>query len=195
MEEWRKVPGYHYSIDITGEEYKCRNDETGRIIKAVNSNGRLNWSLWINGKEKCKQIGVWIALTYPELIENEWFKGAEIDHKDTNVRNNHPSNLHWVTHKQNINNPHTLKNKSTSRVGKKHTEETKKKISKSLKGKFLNRTNQSKNIQQFSKNGDYIESYPSIAEAARQTNINRKSINACCTGKYKSAGGYIWKYE
>ena len=36
--------------------------------------------------------------------------------------------------------------------------------------------------------------YESIAFAALCTNINRNSLNACCHGKQKTAGGYHWKF-
>lgn len=36
--------------------------------------------------------------------------------------------------------------------------------------------------------------YPSSMEAQRQTGISQSNIISCCKGKYKSAGGYHWKY-
>ena len=139
MKEWRKVPDYHYSICVTGEEFICKNTDTDKVISTIKHNGRLFWKLWKDGKGHQQQIGVWIALTFPELIENKWFDGAEIDHKDTNPLNNHPFNLKWVSHKDNINNPLTLLKKSESRKGVKHSEKTKTKISSSLKKMYQNR--------------------------------------------------------
>ena len=133
MREWRKVPDYHYSICLSGEDFYCRNDNTGKEISTIKSNGRLFWKLWKNGIGKQQQIAVWIALSLPELIENEYFEGAEIDHKDTNPMNNNPSNLKWVTHKENINNPLTLNKIGKIRKGAKLSKETKDKISTSLK--------------------------------------------------------------
>ena len=37
--------------------------------------------------------------------------------------------------------------------------------------------------------------YSSVAEAAKLNNINRSSVHKCCTGKAKSGGGYMWKYN
>ena len=39
-----------------------------------------------------------------------------------------------------------------------------------------------------------VETYPSTMEAERQTGINHRSISACCNGKLKTAGGYVWRY-
>ena len=69
--------------------------------------------------------------------------------------------------------------------GKHHSEETKRKLSES-KGVY--------GILQFSKKGELIAEYPSTHEASRQTGCNQSNICQCCKGKYKSTGGYIWKY-
>ena len=68
----------------------------------------------------------------------------------------------------------------------KHLEESKRKISQSM---GVN------GILQFSKEGELIAEYPSIAEAGRQTGCKNQSICNCCKGKRKSCGGYIWKYK
>lgn len=38
-----------------------------------------------------------------------------------------------------------------------------------------------------------IARFSSAAEASRKTGINQRSISAAAAGKYKSAGGYIWR--
>lgn len=40
----------------------------------------------------------------------------------------------------------------------------------------------------------YITDYPSAKIAGNSANIFPTSITACCKGKQKSAGGYIWRY-
>lgn len=142
MEEWRKVPGYeNYEISINTEEGKCRNNnykrtgKTKELSNVKNNRGRINWRLYKNGAFIIQQAARWIALTYPELVQNEYFDGAEIDHIDTNPMNNHPSNLRWVTHSGNCSNPLTKKHMSEAKTGekcywygKKRPEETKNKI-------------------------------------------------------------------
>lgn len=49
-------------------------------------------------------------------------------------------------------------------------------------------------INQYNKNGDFIKTYPTIAEASRQTGIRDTSIGNCLRGWSKSAGGYVWKF-
>ena len=40
----------------------------------------------------------------------------------------------------------------------------------------------------------YICTYESLTEASQKTGINTGSIGRCARGKYRQAGGYIWKY-
>lgn len=49
-------------------------------------------------------------------------------------------------------------------------------------------------VFQYSKSGLLVSSYASIADASRATGIVRTAINACCRGKLKTAGGFLWKY-
>ena len=52
----------------------------------------------------------------------------------------------------------------------------------------------SKKVLQFTKYGEFIREWPSLSEASRQLKINCGNIWSCCNCKYKSAGGYVWKY-
>lgn len=87
------------------------------------------------------------------------------------------------------------KQKISSKLkGKKRTKETKQKISESMLGKNTWSTggHTSKPIHQFDLNNNLIKTYPSVAEATRQTNI--QTINMCALNKIKKAGGFKWKY-
>ena len=68
----------------------------------------------------------------------------------------------------------------------KHSEESKKKIREN---------SPSKAVIQLSKDGELIAEYQSTREAERQTGCCHGNICNCCKGKYKSCGGYIWKYK
>ena len=41
---------------------------------------------------------------------------------------------------------------------------------------------------------EIIKIYNSITEASKELKINDSTISKCCKGKYKTSGGYIWKY-
>lgn len=55
----------------------------------------------------------------------------------------------------------------------------------------------SKPILQFTKSGKFIREWSCSKEAGFYLLIDSSSISKCCRGvpKYKSAGGYVWKYK
>lgn len=89
-----------------------------------------------------------------------------------------------------------------SKRGKPRSEETKRKLSEYHTGlKLSNETKQklseirSKKVKQYSLEYIYINTYYGTREAERITGINHCGISACCNGKQKTAGGFIWEYE
>lgn len=52
-----------------------------------------------------------------------------------------------------------------------------------------------KPIQQYSKDGTFIGEWNSATAAWQTLEIQRGDISACCKGKIKSAGGFVWKYK
>ena len=182
MEIWRNFPGTDkYQISIDTKEGKCRTldwKHTGKTKELSNKpnkiHGRIIWSLYIDGEEIHQQAAWFIAKTFPELVQNEWFPGAQIDHIDTDRLNNHPSNLRWVSAKGNANNEQTKLNKQQV---------------------FLNRKDKSVPVNQYSLDGDFIAQYPSISEAGRAIGKPHQNINRCCSdNRHKTAYGYIWRY-
>jgi hypothetical protein len=74
---------------------------------------------------------------------------------------------------------------SQANLGKKKSEETKRRIglAKAMK------------INQYDKiTGKFIATYESMAEVERQFGISTGSISLCCRSILKTAGGFIWKY-
>ena len=103
------------------------------------------------------------------------------------------------------------KNKmSNSHTGKHHSEDTRRKMSEAHTGENnpwygkhhseesknrIRENTPSKPVLQYTINGEFIAEYPSVREAERQTGCSHGNICACCKGKLKSTGGYIWKYK
>jgi len=52
-----------------------------------------------------------------------------------------------------------------------------------------------KTVLQYDKKGNFIAKYHSLSEAKRVTGVAIQSISACCIGKRKSAGKFIWQFE
>ena len=81
---------------------------------------------------------------------------------------------------------------SEAMTGRTLSEGSRKKMSESKTG---NHNSPTKSVLQFSKTGEFIAEYPSLIEAERQTGCNQSHICHCCKGKYKTCGGFIWKYK
>lgn len=52
-----------------------------------------------------------------------------------------------------------------------------------------------KPVEKYDLKGNYIESYPSASEAARQNNCCKSGVIECCNGKKQKFKGFIYKYK
>ena len=96
----------------------------------------------------------------------------------------------------------TRKRLSDSHKGKNHPHhnEWNKNISNALKAYYKTHEKpkppyMGRPVLQYTKNMELVREYQSAHEAQRQTNIRNQSIYCCCSGRTKTAGGYIWKYK
>lgn len=225
MEEeiWKDIPGYEglYQVSTLG---KIRSLRRGRVMKQVNhGRGPLKYKqiqFSIDGQDITIGVHRLVALTFIPNPDNK----PQIDHIDGNPSNNHVSNLRWVTAKENANNPITLerhrayRGESASFYGKKHSEETKLKISKWRNGRFMGPENHFYGkkhseetriiisekrigvgcipVVQLTKTGEFIKEWQGATYAARELGISSpSSIAECCKGKRKTVGGYKWIYR
>ena len=92
----------------------------------------------------------------------------EVNHIDEDKDNNRADNLEWCKHADNCN--YGTRNERS-------------------------KTKRSKPVQQLDADGNVVAEYPSTIEAERVTGTNRYQIRMCCNGKYKTAGGYRWKFK
>ena len=80
------------------------------------------------------------------------------------------------------------------------TDEKKKKLSEINKGKIPTNleaihAKNMKPVDKFSKDGEYLATYPSVRIAGEKCNVREASIGNCCRGLYKSAGGFVWRFS
>lgn len=57
-----------------------------------------------------------------------------------------------------------------------------------------NATQRNQRIIQYDLQGNALKIWESMKEASENLNIGAEGISACCRGKHKSSGGYVWTY-
>ena len=80
---------------------------------------------------------------------------------------------------------------SQSNKNKKRTNEFKDKLKERQNGKTHSRA---KKINQYDLKGNFVKTWGYIKEVEEILGIKATNITACCKGKQKTAGGFIWKY-
>ena len=60
--------------------------------------------------------------------------------------------------------------------------------------KVMKYSSWTRGVLQFSKTGEFIKFYESITIASKEVGCSIDSIQGCCRGRYKTGGGYIWRY-
>ena len=92
----------------------------------------------------------------------------------------------------------TKKKMSDKAKLRKHTIEEREKMSKGIKENHADysgsKNPRAKKVIQYDKDNNYIKTWGCSKEASDELGICSNSIRQCCRGKYKSAGGYIWKF-
>ena len=77
---------------------------------------------------------------------------------------------------------------------KKQSDETRRKMRENhanYKGKNHPRC---RKVNQYDLNGNFIKTWDYIKQVKEKLNICESSVRNCCNGKYKSAGGFVWRY-
>ena len=196
-EIWKPVVGYEglYEVSNLGNVKavekivghptgQCRRPE--KIVKLQNgSSGYAVVNLCKNGKPRTTRVHILVAEAFLEKPEGKY----EVDHINRNRKDNRVENLKWCTHKENMNNINTIQymkgdpNKSKSAY-------------MALASKIYNGSSQApKTVHQYTLNGEYITTYPSLHDAETATGINHNSISKVIDKFERKAGEYIWSSQ
>jgi len=173
-----------YGVDHRGNVYSLRNNAGNRRAspKIMKPNINKKGYHYIIGyteengitKKKLLLIHRLVAEAY---IPNPFGK-PEVNHKDGIKSHNSVSNLEWATKKENADHAFALGLRTPNRGQ-------------------LGRTNQlcvhSKPIHQLDMNGNFIQEFPSMAEAKR-AGFSQGNISSVCLGKRQSHRGFKWAY-
>ena len=83
--------------------------------------------------------------------------------------------------------------------GKHHTEESRRKMSESRKGRVIDdewrqHLSEASTVKRQVQNLDTGEIFDSVKKAAESCGVASTNITRACKGKTKTSGGYRWKY-
>ena len=190
-EIWKDIKGFEgkYMVSNLGRVKSLNYNNTGKegILKAhFNVHGYLFVVLYKEGKRKLPLVHRLVATAFLENPDNL----PEVNHKNEDKTDNRVDNLEYCSRSYNINYGTRNKRSAEKLKGKKHSEETIKKIAE----KMTNNPKLSKPVYSVDKESGLIMWWQSASEAERCTGINKSSITQCCQGKRKSAGGHIFFY-
>ena len=119
---------------------------------------------------------------------------ADIIDNAENIEELNQKEIYWIKYYKSISpNGYNLE------IGGKNatnSEETRKKISQALKGKYQGeKSSRAKKVYMFSLSGELVAEYGSVRDAGRKTNICSSQIASVCRGEHYIAGGFRWSYD
>lgn len=201
----KEIKGFEdYLIDEKGNVYsKHRNRFLNTCIRG---DGYAMVGLYKDGMRKNFQIHRLVAEAFipnPDGL-------PQVNHKDENKLNNNVDNLEWCTAQYNLTYGNRIfkacqKRKENDPEGKSYIRsmETRQKnnphnecFKKTVATRTLNGcVNAEKSVSQYDINGNFIKSFRSLAEAAKETNSSAGCICNCLKGRSKTHKGFAWKYN
>lgn len=204
MEEiWKDIEGFEgkYQISNLGRILMLGLYSDGRSYKRrikktrFNKDGYeyANLTDW-NGNVKTFKIHRLVATHFIPNPNNY----PCVDHIDTVKANNKLDNLRWCTYVMNANNPITKQHLSNScRLYSLQDFVREQRRINALKKENIEarRIKVIKAVEQFNKNGEYVQTFNSVTEAAKSVQGKTTNITRACKGRRHIAYGFIWKYK
>lgn len=158
--------------DVAGYEGMYQVSNFGRVKRLKNGKEKMLKPL-SNGRNYLK-VGLFKNKIYKKFYVHRLVAEAfipnpgnllQVNHIDENKVNNHVDNLEWCTAKYNVN------------FGTRNKRMTEKR---------------SRKVDQYTLDGKFVQAWPSVNQILRDLRIR---VCECCKGKFKSAGGFVWKYH
>lgn len=169
VEEWRDIDGYVglYQVSNIGN---VRSVKRNSNLALINRNGYKKVALITNGIRKDCPAHRLVCLAFLPNPENKAF----VNHKNGIRDDNRVENLEWCTPKENTAHAYTVLGRKFASGYSVYT--TRRAVVK-------------KDI-----NGEIVETFSSIKEAASNHNGARANICRCCRGGIKAYKGFIYEY-
>jgi hypothetical protein len=191
-EEKDKYKGL-YQVSNTGKIRSLYG--SNKILKpGIDRNGYKQVALSLNGITKQYRVHRLVLLAFDYI---NYFKGAEVNHKDENPSNNNLDNIEWCTATYNCNYGNHCRKLSESNRGKKRTPEQCKAISISKKAKYIGKLNPAYSTHTNGKRVicmNNLSVYDSAREAGIELKLDNSTISKICKGKKKTIHGYKFMY-
>ena len=171
--EYTQIPGFedYFIAKSTGQVISTKkraNALEGSIfkLKAQQNSTTSNSTYYMVRltNNEGKYIKKYIHRLLAELFVDNPNNNPQVNHIDGNKHNNNIDNLEWVT------------------------------VAENTQHAYDNGLYSSKAIQQFTKDGELVNTFEYTVKASKATGIPDSNITKVLKGKRQSAGGFIWKY-
>lgn len=170
-EKWSQVADYEGLYEVSNHGNVRRTN--GQLVKQwMNKAKYTNYKrvrLVKNGKAKIFEVHRLVAMAFVSNPLNY----PIVNHKDENGENNNADNLEWCTRSYNAKYGSSYEKIVSSAIGRPGHRKVP--------------------VDQYSRNGCFINRHDSQSEAARSVNGAVSNIQAASSGRKKTAYGYIWK--
>ena len=182
-DEWVVCEDYpSYMINTKGE---IKSSLTNKILKpSKHKSGYMLVGLRRDGVSKTVKVHRLLAKAFIPNPENK----PHVDHINGVRDDNRLENLRWCTNQENQSFELARLNNSKALTGRKQSPEAVAKRAKILQKSI------GKKVNQYTLDGEFVASYNSFNEARRLTGVWDASVRSCCMGRFKHAGGYIWRF-
>lgn len=169
MEEiWKDIPGYEglYQVSSLG---RIKSLRTGKLRKPGNNGAGYLFVPLSNKTTKNRYVHRLVALSF---LDNPYNKST-VNHKNGIKTDNCVGNLEWAT--QSENSQHGF---DTGLIKQKSGKDN------------IN----SKQVLKYTLEGSFLCKYYSLTEAYTDTGILPQVIGVACSGRFKQAGGFQWRF-
>lgn len=178
-EIWKDISGYEglYQISNLGNVKSLNFGRLGRSQNLKIGKHHTGYQIVVLAKDKQRKTKLVHVLVASAFIPNPEHKPC-VNHIDGDKTHNEVLNLEWVTRSENT----------------RHAIKTGLRADSNMWGRTGKLNPLSRPVNQLSKDGVFVKSWPCISDAARSLSCNPCTIVNCLQGRIKSCKGYIWEY-